>query len=315
VFYFDDKKVEIDLGVATKKLSFFRKYNFMEYDIIHTTGARPDIYAMLYCSRKKWIVSMHNYFIDDLRMQYSALKAFFFITLWKQALKNTNNMILSSSAMLEYYQKILGFSKRYSIIPYGITDKPYTEINPDDQEVLESFKSRKYIILGSVGLLIYRKGFHQILEFMKNHDNFACIIIGEGDQYSNLKEKIREYYLEGRTFLPGFRNNSYNYYKYIDIYMHTSYSEGFGLAMLEAMSKRIPIVCSNLPIYNDYFSSEDVALFETNNINSLKTAVFKSVNNKAKYSLSSYNLFCNKFSAKVMAKSHIQYYRNVMIRG
>lgn len=37
-----------------------------------------------------------------------------------------------------------------------------------------------------------------------------------------------------RFILLGFKDNSIDYYKYFDIYAMTSYSEGFGLAMLES---------------------------------------------------------------------------------
>jgi glycosyltransferase involved in cell wall biosynthesis len=146
---------------------------------------------------------------------------------------------------------------------------------------------------------------------MKKNKNFACILIGEGEQRIFFEKLICEYKLEDRVYLPGFRENSYNYYKYIDIYMHVSYSEGFGLAMLEAMSKRKPIVCSNLPIYKDYFDSNDVALFETDNISSLTDAVFKIINNKKYYENDAYELFCKKFNSFIMAKKHLEYYKNI----
>jgi glycosyltransferase involved in cell wall biosynthesis len=311
VFYFNET-ISVDFGVMCYRIKFWKKYDFSKYDVIHTTMAKPDIYGMLFCPPSKWIVSMHNYFIDDLKMLYPKFKAWRLSVLWKLALKRTKNMILSSSAMYDYYRNLLGNNKNYTIIPYGITEKPYTEIDKNDLSKLQEFKSKGFVILGSVGLLIYRKGFHQIFDFMKENKNFACVLIGGGEQRSYLEKIINEYNLEDRVYLPGFRENSYNYYRYIDIYMHVSYSEGFGLAMLEAMNKRKAIVCSNLPIYQDYFDSNDVALFETDNISSLTEAIFKILNNKGYYEDAAYRLFCRKFNSFIMAKKHLKYYRKII---
>jgi glycosyltransferase involved in cell wall biosynthesis len=310
VLYFNGD-IEIDLGVRCHKINFWKRYDFSKYDIIHTTMAKPDIYGMLYCPRDKWIVSMHNYFIEDLKMLYPRFKAWRLSFLWKLALDSAKNIILSSTAMFDYYRNLLGARKNYSIIPYGIDEKSYADIDKKDLAKLQEFIEKGFVVLGSVGLLVYRKGFHQIFEFMNENKSFACIIIGEGEQRAYLEKLINEYNLEERTYLPGFRENSCNYYKYIDIYMHVSYSEGFGLAMLEAMSKRKPIVCSDLPIYKDFFTPNDVALFQTDNVISLTDAVVRIINDKERYEQNSYDLFVEKFNSDVMAKRHLEYYKIV----
>ncbi|GHU75198.1 hypothetical protein FACS189461_0990 [Spirochaetia bacterium] len=310
VFYFDDI-VNIEMRVECKKITFWKKYDFSKYDIIHTTMARSDIYAWLYVPHNKWVVSMHNYLDTDLKMLYSKFKAFVFSSIWKMSLMQAQNIIVSSCAMRLYYEKMLGKNRNYVVIPYGITEKPYEPINESDRIVCADFKSKGYTVLGSVGLLIYRKGFHQILEFMKNNSKFACIIVGEGNQRKYLEGMAQEYNLQDRILLTGFRNSSYNYYQYIDIYMHVSYSEGFGLAMLEAMSKKLPIVCSALPIYADYFSEKDVAFFDVDTISSLSEAILKVVNNKDYYADMAYKSFQINFESTIMAKKHLDYYHSI----
>ena len=313
VFYFDDsQKNTLDLGVKTTKINFSKRFDFSDFDIVHTTMARPDIYASRFVPKEKWVCSMHNYLREDMRMLYNPFKAIAIIFLWKTALKKCRNIITSSTQMTEYYQHLFGKKINYSMIPYGIYEKGYSEIEKNDLSVISEFKKRGLTIIGSVGLLIQRKGFSQLFEILKKYDDTALVIIGEGKERFELEKIARENNLSDRFFLPGFRNNSHNYYQYFDIYAHVSYSEGFGLAMLEAMSKKLPVICSDLPIYKDFFTKDDVALFETGNSSSL-ISVYKEIKeDRKKYSEVSYQLFREQFDARVMASRHIELYQKLV---
>ena len=313
IFYFDDtQKNKLDLGVKTTKISFNRKYDFSEFDIVHTTMARPDIYASRFVPKSKWVCSMHNYLIEDMTLLYTPLKAFAIIFLWKHALKQCRNIITSSNQMTEYYKKLLGSEKNYKMIPYGIYEKEYSAIDKNDLKVISNFKERGFKIIGSVGLLIPRKGFSQIFAILEKYKDTALVIIGEGAERQNLERLALEKNVSDRVFLPGFRNNSHNYYHYFDIYAHVSYSEGFGLAMLEAMSKKLPVICSDLPIYKDYFTDGDVALFDVGNSNSLLQAYERISENYEKYSKASFRLFETKFKAEIMCRAHIEFYNSII---
>lgn len=313
VFYFDEKlKNTINLGVKTNKISYRNKFDFSCFDIVHTTMARPDIYASRFVPREKWICSMHNYLTEDLKLLYNPIKATLIITLWKHALKKCKYIITSSNQMTDFYKHFLKKNITYRMIPYGIYDKKFSKIDENDYKVISSLKEKGLTILGSVGLLIPRKGFDQLFYILEKYKNTALVIIGEGSERQHLEEIIKKNNLYDRVYLPGFRNLSHNYYQYFDIYAHVSYSEGFGLAMLEAMSKKLPIICSNLMIYHDFFSEKEVALFEPGNKGSLISAYEKIMNNYQSYSNSSFSLFEKQFKAEIMATQHIDFYNNVV---
>lgn len=315
VLYFNDSyKNILNLEVKATKISPFRKYDFSRFDIIHTTMALPDLYASLFVPGKKWICSMHNYLVEDVKMSHSKSETFFINFLWTHALKRCKNIIVSSNQMKSYYEKLLcKKSISYSMIPYGIYEKKYTDIPPKDLEVISSFKESGFKIIGSVGLLIPRKGFIQLLDLLEYDKNLALVLIGEGCERSHIEQECKKKNLSERVFLPGFRNDSYNYYKYFDVYAHVSYSEGFGLAMLEAMSKKLPVICSDLEIYRDYFSNNDVSLFVAGNRDSLICAYEKILTNLEHYRNASYELFKDKFSVQKMAELHIAVYKAFVI--
>lgn len=311
VYYFDSL-IEVDLGVPTYQINFFDKINFDGYDIVHTTSARPDLFGWFNKSSigKKWVVSMHNYLKEDMKLMYGSIKSFFVITLWIFSIKSALNIIVSSGEMERYYRKIVG-DRNYKIIPYGIDKKNYQNIEIEDANLLKAI-SQKYTVVGSVGLLIKRKGYSQLVEFLKENPSCAVVIIGDGPEKSNLLSLAQKNRVEHRLFLLGFKHNSIDYYQYFDIYAMTSYSEGFGLAMLEAMSHGLPVVCSNLEIYQGYFSNDDVCLFVPDDLESLSAAILRCIHGIKSFRASSLKLYNKKFSARSMAENHIKFYKQIL---
>lgn len=311
VFYFKTVSNPVDLGIKCTKLNFCNRKSFSDFDIVHSTMAVPDLYAAINVDYKKWIVSMHNYIETDTEMQKKPIKAFLIINIWKWALHRCRNIIVSSVAMLNYYKKIIG-DKNYELIPYGIENREWKEIDENDLKKIKKIKDNGYIILGSSGNFIPRKGFSQLVEVLKSNNKYALLLIGDGPERKKIIELCKTNKLEDRICFPGYRENSYNYYKYMDIYTHVSYSEGFGLAMLEALAKGLPLVCSNLDIYNEYFTNEDVCFFQPGDIQSLNNAINTATEKKKYYSERSILIFEKYFDLNKMAELHIDFYLKIL---
>ena len=314
IYYFKRTLNNVDFKTNTYKINLFSKINSSIYDIIHSTQFVPDFFLFFnkFHFKDKAIVSLHNFIDEDLRYLYNNFKYYFLSKTWKYILRNNNYYIVSSSIMKNYYINNYNISKRkIFIIPYGIQNMDFGEINNVDILLFNTLKN-KYLILGSVGSVIHRKGFQQVLHFLSKNDKYAFVIIGNGNYYNELMNLANDYNLLNRFFVIGFRRNSYNYYKYFDIYVHASFSEGFGLAFLEAMAFGMPIVCSNLPIYNEYLNKSDVSFFDLNDLNSFTNAIIKATEYSETYKYNSKNTFYNKFSINNMGELHINLYTKIV---
>ena len=84
-------------------------------------------------------------------------------------------------------------------------------------------------------------------------EDFTFLIIGEGEEYENLKELILKEKLENKIKLLGYIDpNLIPYYlKAADVFIFSSLKEGFGLAILEAMAAGLPVV-----IFQDVYIDE-----------------------------------------------------------
>ena len=317
VFYFNshsEDDVLVDFVCKKTKLNFFEKYDFSSFDIVHSTMLIPDLYLALKGVYKKSIVcsSMHNYIYNDLSMLYPRFKAKVMTNIWYYSLSKFTNFIVSSDDMKRYYQQKLHKKSNLNVIAYGI---PQPELNPhtqvDEHEDLVALKSR-YTVLGSCGLIIKRKGFNQLVDLLVIDERLAVVLIGDGPEFKALNKYAKEKGVSERFRILGFKRNSEQYYKYFDIFVMCSYSEGYGLAMLEALALSLPLVCSNLDIYNPIFNTPSVALFEPGNINTLKSAIDFALKNAKAMSIDSYSLYENNFSLDSMGSAHVDYYKNLI---
>ncbi|MGI6010613.1 MAG: glycosyltransferase family 4 protein [Ruminococcus sp.] len=100
----------------------------------------------------------------------------------------------------------------------------------------------------SVGELDANKNHETVLRALRemNCDHIRYLICGKGQLERELREKIREYGLEGKAELLGFRNDVPAIYEAADLFVFPSHREGLSAALMEAMAKGLPVVCSRI---------------------------------------------------------------------
>ncbi len=72
------------------------------------------------------------------------------------------------------------------------------------------------------------------------------VIIGEGRMHYALRTLVANHGLQDRVLMPGFIPRARLYLRAFDLFVFPSQSEAFGLALLEAMIARVPVIASNV---------------------------------------------------------------------
>ena len=77
--------------------------------------------------------------------------------------------------------------------------------------------------------------------------NVNWYIYGDGSSRKELSLLIKKFNLQDKVFLPGFKKNVLELIQKADLYVQPSASEGFCMALLEAMACGLPVIVSNVP--------------------------------------------------------------------
>ena len=83
-----------------------------------------------------------------------------------------------------------------------------------------------------------------------------------------------------------------------------SRSEGFGLALIEDVQQKIPVICSDIVVFKELFSEEEATFFKSDDLASLISALQiakETGNNKTE---SAYTRYLNDYTAGLMAKHY-----------
>lgn len=115
------------------------------------------------------------------------------------------------------------------------------------------------IILGNAGRLSHEKGQADLIEvaghLKKKNIPFKLLIAGEGKLKNELKRYAKVLDVEKEVIFLGFVENVNRFMQAIDIFLMTSFYEGFGYVIVEAMANRKPVVAfdvrSNSEIIED----------------------------------------------------------------
>lgn len=114
----------------------------------------------------------------------------------------------------------------------------------------------------SVGRLIPRKGYGELLTVWREVPDAHLAIVGDGPLANKLKQLTTEYGLADRVTLMGYltEEKKQQVLQAADAYVSASWHEGFGLVFLEAMEAGLPIVTTNRGGQSDFLIDGQNAL-------------------------------------------------------
>ena len=185
----------------------------------HFFKGAPLINWLIYFTAEKFC----SYFTDTL------------ITINKEDFANAENKL---SAKKVCYVPGVGVDTDYFVGTRGKREELLSEISADE----------KSIILLSIGELSDRKNHSVSIKALSQIDNknLHLVIAGTGEKRDEFLSLAKELGVDGRVHLLGFRTDVAELLKSADIFLFPSIQEGLPVALMEAMSCGLPVICSEI---------------------------------------------------------------------
>lgn len=89
------------------------------------------------------------------------------------------------------------------------------------------------------------------VKFNQSKPDSILIIIGEGHLRKKIEQEIKAFSMQNKIILIGERDNAWRYLRAFNLFVTTSVDEAFGLALLEAILAKIPVVATDIPSYKE----------------------------------------------------------------
>ena len=278
VDYFDTKENNVlSFPCRTKRICLYYKMNFDDYDVVHTHGLRPDLFLFMHKpilrkTNTRFISTVHNFVLKDFSTQYNKLTAIIFGNLWMFLLKRHDLIVVLSNVARNYYRRWFQDEKMRVIYNTRIVSHELAVLTDVEQKEIDFFKNGDYL-LGVNAMLTPIKGIDLILKSMPFIKDVKLFIVGDGKSRNELEAMSNNLGIADRVYFAGYKQDAYRYIPSYDLYLIPSRSEGFPLAMLEAVVLRKNIVCSDISVFKEIFSNDEVTFFELENVTSLVNAI------------------------------------------
>ena len=310
VFYLREP-VELIFNCSVRRIGIFEKIEFEKYDFIHSHMLRPDFYIWIHRKSIQCVCvsTLHNEIGKVLEDYYGFIRSKIFTPLWVMFLRSHDKVVCLSKVAQNQLERKYRI-KRVTYIYNGRT-VPQSFISKIDKKILKA-KAEQFILLGVIANISRIKGISQIIEVLDDLEEYCLVIIGSGPELEHLKLLAREKGLEDRCVFFGYKKNAFVFLEYIDVYMMTSYSEGFPLVLIEAAQYSKPTVCSNLPIFKEFFNKNQVSFFDLDNKASLIEAIKDAVDRKNILAENIYSAYVKKYTKDIMGENYYKLFKKLM---
>lgn len=198
---------------------------------------------------KKRISHAHSTF-SEKKMNFfrKIYKGFARILLWINA---TELVACSKDAGVYFYGRRFNNSYKCKIIPNAIDLKPYMNLNKEDIEIKKNELgiSPNSVIIGHIGSFRLVKNHAFLINlaayFKKNKIDFKMILVGQGELFNEIKNKIKINGLEDVIMMLGTRSDIPSLLNMFDVLLLPSIFEGIPVTVIEAQAACTPCLLSD----------------------------------------------------------------------
>ena len=237
-------------------------------DILHVHSAGPGALAMLLSHSGPKVVSAHltaDSFLGSIEHAShleSAIASYL-----KFFYEKADLVIAVSPSTKSYLQQQLNIAKPVEVWPNTIDSEVISDLRNRREELRAHFRysPERPVVLG-VGQIQPRKGIDDFVTVARAMPGLDFVWVG-GFLFGPLSADRRRLQgvvqsAPGNLLFTGKldRASVYEHYIASDIFLHPSYQETFGLAILEAATAGLPLVLRDLPSYRPVFGDSYMAI-------------------------------------------------------
>jgi glycosyltransferase involved in cell wall biosynthesis len=230
-------------------------------DIVHTHLLHADLYGLTAARRAgvpHAVSSRHN---QDAFRRNPLIK-----WLNRRAMRHAERVIAISASVARFVSEVEGTPpERVVTIYYGL-DAPVS--GPDDRDMtrlrLGLRDGDDPALIGFVGRLVHQKGADLALEaFAKarqRHPRSRLVIVGDGPERRRLEAQAERLALTDSVIFTGWVDDASSLMPAFDMVVAPSRWEGFGLVILEAMGRSLPVIASQAGAFPEIVADEQTGL-------------------------------------------------------
>lgn len=188
--------------------------------------------------------------------------------------KEYDSTVFVSTTAKDAFERATGVNNNH-IVKYNTVEAEQIkdQSNEKIQDVQYDVGKQNLI---TVGRLTGQKGYDRLLpifnDLVSENKELHLYILGEGTLEKNINNYIKDNNLEKNVTMLGYRDNPYKYVKQADLFVCSSYAEGFSTAVTESLLVGTPVITTRvsgmeemLGSNNEYgliVDNEEEALYE-----------------------------------------------------
>ncbi|MDL2250607.1 glycosyltransferase [Lachnospiraceae bacterium OttesenSCG-928-J05] len=210
----------------------------------------------------------------------------------QNAYKNINKIIaVSNSVKVAFERK---FQSNAEVLYNVLDDKQILEIA---SKRLRKLKRDSRVAIVSVGSLYYTKGYMRLVKvvhrLLQQGFEVQLHIIGEGIDRQEIENYIKRNDLEKDIFMYGFIQEPYDLMSQADIYVCSSYAEGFSTTITEALLLGVPVVTTECAGMQELLGDSEYGIITDNSDDGLYLGLKRMIKNTS---------LRNNYKAKAIAR-------------
>ena len=312
VFYFqgDDK---VGFTCKTQLIDFQKGFSFEGFDLVQSFGYHPDVYLARNRKRikAKLVSTLHSFIFFDLRSQYGYLASLVFGSWWLYCLMKFDLIVCLTQVMKDYYGSFLPKQKLNVIHSSHVVVQQMEAPDPKIVNRIANFKSNE-VLLGIIANLTYQKGIDHVIKAIADTEQYKLLIIGDGRYRKTLEKMVADFGCESKCLFLGHMEEAHQFMPLLDIYVMSSYQEGFGLVGLEAAHYKIPVVCNDIPVFREIFMNGVVEFYQSNSSKSLLQALENVSGNMDSYGIKLHEYCTLKYRIDKMSSQYRKLYTTII---
>lgn len=236
------------------KLIKLQKNN--NYDIVHVHTPVASVYGRLLkllFPRLKTVYTAHGFHFYKGAPKH---KWVMFYVIEKIMSFMTDVLITMNREDYHISQNKLHAKKKYNVNGVGVDIYKYYNTQLDNIEIRKELGlNEDDIVITIIAELSHRKNQIQAIKAVEKlsnkYSNIKLLLVGDGDKKELIEKYLCEHKLENNIRLLGYRSDIPRILSITDIVGLFSYHEGLPRNLMEAMSVKKPIVCTDIRGNND----------------------------------------------------------------